>query len=159
MSNLHVVTKQYRENVIRPVLKKLDAWSQAAESLLVGTGLVESEFHYIKQINGPAVSVFQIEPATISDNYKNFLNYRPNLRSEVDQLNIIDDFESWSDINPFFACAHARVWYLRHSEPFPSAANVEGLAQYWKKYYNTAAGKGEVNRFIQLYTTYGEMDD
>jgi len=158
MSQLSIVADQYRNQVIRPVLQHLGYWSQAAENLIVGTGLVESQFHYIAQIEGPAQSVFQIEPTTIDDNIKNFLRYRQSLDHIVDDFDLTGPFnldETHFFINPFFACAHVRVWYLRHSEPFPHADDIEGLAQYWKKYYNTSAGKGEVSKFVQLYSTYG----
>ena len=47
-----------------------------------------------------------------------------------------------------------RIHYLRVPEKLPEANDVEGLARYWKKYYNTSAGKGTEKDFMLKYQMY-----
>lgn len=57
---------QFRSLILR-VLTNVDPalCSDAAVNLLLGTAAQESEFgKYIRQIRGPALGVFQMEPAT-----------------------------------------------------------------------------------------------
>ena len=73
--------------VIRPALEKLSLWSLSAEELVRGTAIVESGLTYLKQHgDGPALSFWQVEPATHDDLYTNFLNFRPELGSKLMQL-------------------------------------------------------------------------
>ena len=61
--------------VIRPALTKINLWSRSAEELVLGTAIVESGLTYLKQRGeGPALGLWQIEPATHEDLYTNFLN-------------------------------------------------------------------------------------
>ena len=39
-------------------------------------------------------------------------------------------------------------------EKLPNSYDIEGLAKYWKKYYNTEGGKGTVEKFIEKYEKY-----
>jgi len=36
----------------------------------------------------------------------------------------------------------------------PNAEDIEGLAHYWKKYYNTVYGSGKVEEFVNNYKKY-----
>ena len=70
--------------VIRPALEKLSLWSLSAEELVLGTAIVESGLTYLKQHgDGPALGLWQVEPATHDDLYTNFLNFRPELGSKL----------------------------------------------------------------------------
>ena len=70
---------QLREEIIHPVLKKMDLWSVAAEDLLIGTAIHESAgLKRLRQYDGgPALSYFQLEPETLYDLHDNFLKFRP----------------------------------------------------------------------------------
>ena len=73
--------KQIRE-LIAVVLKKINMYSPEAENLIFGTGLVESNYDYLKQWNdGVARSWWQIEPGMTGamDTIVNYLDYRKNL--------------------------------------------------------------------------------
>ena len=50
-----------------------------------------------------------------------------------------------------YACAMARIHYLRKPEPLPAHDDIEGLARYWKEHYNTFLGKGTVEEFVHNY--------
>lgn len=51
------------------------------------------------------------------------------------------------DVSPLLAFVVCRLFYKLIPEPFPT--NLPGRAAYWKKYYNTRAGKGSVGEYIE----------
>ena len=78
---------QLQDMVIAPALDKLGLWSPSAEELVLGTAIVESGLTYIRQWgDGPALGLWQVEPSTQNDLYTNFLNYRPELDSQLMEL-------------------------------------------------------------------------
>jgi hypothetical protein len=50
----------------------------------------------------------------------------------------------------------ARLVYLRAPSPLPQDDDIEALAAYWKKYYNTDLGAGKVQDFIKHYSTLAD---
>ncbi len=50
------------------------------------------------------------------------------------------------DYNPLLALIYCRLFWLLIPEPIP--ATLQGRAEYWKKYYNTSAGKGTTQDYI-----------
>ena len=84
LSSIHL-----QDRVIAPALDKIDLWSRAAEELVLGTAIVESGLTYlIQHSDGPALGLWQIEPATHEDLYTNFLNYRPDLGPQLMELRL-----------------------------------------------------------------------
>lgn len=148
--------KNFRDYVIVPTLHHLKLFSDAACNLLLGTAMAESRLVAVKQHGrGPAVGRFQMEPATWDDLYKNFLTYRPELRARVNDL-VISSLSSCEQMagNDYYACAMARLAYYRRPEALPAADDVEGLAAYWKKWYNTPLGAGDPVKWANLYRAY-----
>ncbi len=153
---------QFRQRIIAPALHRIGLHSQAAENLLMGTALVESGLTYLRQIGGgPARGFFQIEPATHTDIWINFLSdrRRRGLALDVVVLTIAnnelilpphDELEH----NLQYAAAIARLVYYRRPEPLPQADDIHDLAAYWKRHYNTPAGKGNPDDFVRLYHQY-----
>ena len=161
----------FRVEVICPVLAFLgDPYDTlAAEELLLGTALQESKLRSVLQYpRGPALGLFQMEPATHDDIYENWLPYRETdedpphwkemLRSHLIFLGQPPMFEGPDDrvppfaeelaCNAYYACAMARAHYYRVPAALPDAGDLEGQAHYWKNYYNTAAGSGTVEEYI-----------
>lgn len=58
----------------------LGLWSQAAEDLLLGTAIQESGLVHVRQVGGPALGYWQMEPATHDDIWASFVQHRPELR-------------------------------------------------------------------------------
>ena len=76
-----------RSKVIRPALTKINLWSRSAEELILGTAIVESGLTYLKQRGeGPALGLWQGEPATHEDLYTNYLHFRPDLGMALAEL-------------------------------------------------------------------------
>lgn len=140
-----------REYVIKPTLKEFDLWSKSAENLLMGTAAQESKLgHYLKQINGPALGIYQMEPATYTDILANVL-----IRAQINRP-ILQNYKFSDNSDPLIydlqlATLMCRLQYWRWKEPLPDANDIEGLANYWKKYYNTAKGKGTIYGFMENY--------
>ena len=138
---------QLRKHIIRPALEAIDAHSPAAENLVLGTALVESGLRYVAQLNnGPARGLWQMEPATAEDIHRNYLAYRPKLRDQVKSLMFAGAGpEANLTGNLIYGAAMCRIHYLRVSEPLPFSDDARGMARYWKRYYNTALGDGDVD--------------
>lgn len=150
--------RHLRTHVIRPTLTKLKAWSQAAEDLVLGTACQESHCgKYLRQVGCSgmtgAFGVWQMEIATARDIYDNYLRYKPELKTVVEGLR--GNGQSIPEAlttNLAYACAMCRIHYLRQPGKIP--ATVDGQAQYWKKYYNTALGRGTVAEYVDNWDRY-----
>ncbi len=149
-----------RELIINPTLKHLDMYSPAASNLLLGTAAQESRFGYfLMQVDshnrpqGPALGIFQCEPATHDDIWDNYLKFRPSLYDKVASLGMSMDATEMIH-NMKYATAIARIKYWRHPAPLPQAGDTEGLAHTWKNIYNSKLGKGTVQEYIDNYIRY-----
>jgi len=147
-------------HVIIPVIKSMSMYSESAVNLILGTAAVESDMgHYLKQLSGgPARGIFGMEPVSYNDIVDNWLCYREPLKNHILKSIAICgyDFPNFYEItnNYWLAAAMCRIHYYRFSEPLPSKDDVSGMARYWKKYYNTAKGKGTEKDFIEKYNYY-----
>ena len=146
--------KHFRELIVRRTLERIGLWSQAAENIVFGTAVHESLLYHLKQQSGPALGFYQIEPATHRDIWDNYLRYHGNLALNISGL-LGGGIGKGSDEdligNLYYATAICRVKYYRSSDPLPAADDIEGLAKYWKKIYNTRLGKGKVEDWIKHY--------
>lgn len=148
--------KQMRELVIKPALERLDLTGEPAETLLLATACVESRCGAaIKQWpSGPALGIFQIEPATYDDLLLNYLAFRPDLNVKLMSLYCAGmTAEENLTCNLIFQAAVCRLIYLRAPEKIPET--LSGMAAFWKRFYNTPAGKGTEAKFLEAYGRYG----
>lgn len=148
--------QNFRDSIISPTLKQLGLHSQASENLLFGTAAQESKFNYIKQISGPALGFYQCEPNTYHDIWRHYLNRKNVLAAKINQFasyrylgRVIPVSEVIGNI--FYATAICRVHYYRQPAVLPDADDIDGLAAYWKLYYNSVKGRGTVEEFIESY--------
>lgn len=149
--------KQLRTEIVVPVLDSLNMNSLAAQRLVIGTGLAESNFEFLRQYPaGPAMGVYQIEIATHDDLWRNYLAYHPDMRAAVERW-IIPGQPRAKQLcgNLYYATAMCRIFYRRVKAPMPAADDWEGFAHYWKQYYNTYKGKGTVEGFLLKTTKPG----
>lgn len=172
--NISDTLRDLRDQVVAPTLEHLGKVeprlnSPAAVDLLIGTALVESWGHNLKQDGaGPALSPWQIEPATADDILDRYLarDDRQQLGYQAIDL-MVDAREADEQLagNFYFACAIARARYWMVPEPLPAApaAGVRGqdlapyaaaLGDYWKRHYNTALGSGDAGTFAHRFLTY-----
>jgi len=151
--------RHFRLHVVAPTLAALNMWSKAAEELLLGTAVHESGgLEALDQVTGdgdetlgPAYGVYQIEEATHVDVWR-YLDRRPDLRSRVKPFVAMKPFLLDQLVtNLCYATAIARLIYWRAREPLPKADDLDGLAAYWKRHYNTELGAGTPAKWLQDY--------
>jgi hypothetical protein len=145
-------------DLIRQTIVKLNPvlHSRAANQLLLGTSAQESRFGtYLKQIQGPALGVFQMEPLTEEDIWRNYLAFRPGIENTIKALTgVMAPSSRHLQGNLLYQIAMARLHYFRVPEPLPAADDIPALAAYWKQHYNTPLGRGTEAEFVENYHRY-----
>lgn len=114
--------------------------------LLTGTVFCESGGIYLKQINGPALGLFQIEPRTHKDVkvwLQNGFNKGLLPRILASCFMEILPGDDALVFNLRYACLVARLIYWRAKPPLPNASDAKGMAIYHKKFYNTMLGDAD----------------
>lgn len=139
-------SKCFRLDIIRPVLQITSLWSPSAENLLLGTALTESNLQVVKQVGGPALSFFQIEPSTYMDcvryiNLKNG-NFKQSLLTAC-------YLETWPAPDALIyhlrlATIIARVKYLMSPKQLPMSDDATGMYDMYKTVYNSSEGKANM---------------
>lgn len=144
---------QFRDLIIATTLKDLGLYSKAAERLVLGTGIVESNLMLIRQVGGgPARGVYQCEVATHKDIWANYLKYKKDLGQLVGTfLTGHDEPENQLYGNHYYSTAICRIHYLRQKAPLPAEDDFKGMAEYHKRYYNTAAGKTDTDKSTPIF--------
>ena len=153
---MSINSKQLREEIIRPALITLGLYSESAENLLFGTCAHESHLGtYIKQVKGPALGIYQMEPRTYDDIWNNYLTGR-TMRDQILSACLYDIKPPAEHLafNMRLATIMCRLHYLRKPGALPAANDLEGLANYWKEHYNTRLGKGTPAQFIEDYKRF-----
>ncbi|HAT49008.1 MAG: hypothetical protein HQL07_03970 [Nitrospirae bacterium] len=139
---------QLRNLIICPTLQRLDLWSEAAEELVLGIAIQESDLRYLQQVGGgPARGLWQMEKATHDDIWENFLKSRIKLGMKVlGPYSRYDHHRLMWDLA--YACAMCRIHLLRCPNILPFPGDIKAQAEYWKKWYNTPLGKGTVEQYL-----------
>ena len=153
------MTSNELRNLIEGVLRQLATLPsypsinrKEAVELLMGTCAQESHLgKYRKQIGGgPALGIYQMEPATFDDIVENYLSFNPSLKSKIMEASGVRGLKAGDLVNnDKLSTCMARVHYLRVKEAIPSS--LEGQARYWKKYYNTPLGAGTEEEYKSNY--------
>lgn len=160
---INVITTHNPEEMIRLIYRVNHALLGHARreemELMAGTVATESHYAHREQIGGgPARGLFQIEPDTAYDVYHNYLAYQNRRPLYNRMMGLVFDMPS----APFFiaekpeiarllmyddysACI-ARFCYLRRRPPIPTT--LEGQAEYYKRWFNTEAGEGSVEKYL-----------
>ena len=150
-----VDVNNFRVEIIRPALMISGLWSESAENLLLGTALAESNLNLLTQMGGGcALSYFQIEPRSYDDVVRYlYRNGNLALKDRILAACMMEIFPEAKCLtwNIRLAVLIARLIYWRRPEPLPKADDIQGLARYWKRYYNTELGKGTVEHFIKSW--------
>lgn len=154
------INKKQLSDLIKRVLSSARVYSPAALELLVMTAAQESHGgEYLKQLgSGPALGIFQMEPNSHNDIWVNYLGYRENVGElilDVAGMGHGPDVKAL-EYNLAYATLMARMQYRRQREPLPASTDIPGLAEYWKRHYNTYLGAGTVEEAIHNYECYCE---
>lgn len=155
---------QFLDHIIRPVLSAFGAvqprlHTRAAEQLMLGTALKESGLQDLVQRRcGPAVSMFQIEPATFDWVWRQvILERNPRLGAALGRF-LFQGIAPADQLagNQHLACGIARIRYWTVTEPLPAAGDVEGLARYWGAHYQTDSIPAQMREWVRLYEVHAE---
>ena len=142
------------ERIIRPTLGILGiADHQADEELLLGTAMQESGLGaHLAQLKGPALGIWQMEPASANDIWENYLKFRKQMAANVSSL-MLPSIDRSAQLagNLYYACAMARIEYLRAPEPLPPAGDVAAQADFYLRFYNRG-GKATADEYIANWT-------
>lgn len=150
--------KQYTEFVLRPTCEYLGLYSRAAEMLLLGTAAQESHFTYLDQLtpgDGPAYGIFQMEEPTHDDLLtwlarKDHDLWQKCLTTRVPFIPNVKQLHG----NLYFATALCRIKYWRDPEPLPPTNDLQGVARYYKRVWNTYKGRATIQEFVANYRKY-----
>lgn len=150
--------KYVENNVIAPALIAINSYSDDAADMVLTTGAAESLYRHVRQVNGPALGWFQMEPATHDDIWRNFLGAtsRQHLLDGLQSLSKRAGVAKELEVNPWYAAAMCRIHYLRNPQAIPDAGDRAAQAAYWKKWYNTKLGAGTTGGFLEK--TYEVLD-
>tara|TARA_R100001594_G_scaffold141731_1_gene187997 strand:- start:334 stop:786 length:453 start_codon:yes stop_codon:yes gene_type:complete len=146
--------KNQMKDIVVEVLAMLEKQTgipktREAVNLIYETGMAESGYRALVQKGGgPALSFFQIEPATGRDIFNNYVEFRQKLVEALinfglDPMNL--DFCIKTNIA--IAICMCRFHYRRVPSAIPRTK--EGRAKYWKTYYNTVKGKGTIEHYME----------
>lgn len=132
-----------------------------AETLIMGTAAVESDFRWLHQRGGgPARSFWQVEPTTAQDIIERTRDLGRTKESYRELSFLMKDLQRGQHIrdalvlSPPLAILVARLKYWFDPKPIPSAYDAEAQALYWKRVYNTPLGKGATP---QYYVKFNDM--
>jgi hypothetical protein len=111
---------------------------------------------YLKQVRGPALGVFQIEPNTYNDMWGNWIMYRQNILTGLNDMWGASslDWRIRMRADLAYQIVMARIFYLRVPAPIPANDHPLGLAHYYKKYFNTHLGKATPEEAYKNYNKY-----
>lgn len=147
--------QQLLDCIIVPTLKHMGGNynSKDAQMLLLATAAIESKCgYYIKQIGGPALGIWQMEPDTEKD-----------ILANCDAINngSLDCIYDWwlggfsesPDLitMPAYACAMARLKYSMDVAKLPSHMGIRNIYQYYKRIYNTHLGASTWDKFKEAW--------
>lgn len=146
---------QFRELIIKPVLNGLNLYSQEAEDLMVMICAHESKGGtYFKQIKGPAMGPYQMERAAHDHIWNVVLPNSPQICHNlmtICHLSMKPTFEMLA-FHLRYATAMTRIYFIPVKEVIPK--DLQGQAEYAKKYYNSILGEATVEEYIDDYLTF-----
>ena len=148
---------QFRELIVKSSLNDLLLYSKDAEELMIFTCAVESlGGTYLRQVNGPALGIYQMEPETHNDIWQNYINnygaLTLRLFSNFDMSRMPSESRLIYDLR--YATAMSRLFYARVKEALPSFEDVDAIWEYYKKYYNTPKGAATKEESIRKYRDF-----
>ena len=146
------------QDAIRPALEACGPAfaTPAAERLVLGTAAAESGFAELHQRGrGPAMGLWQMEPATFFDLRDRFLAGRPQLRAAALRYasgGMLADIEphelAW---NLRVGALFCRLRYAMDPRQLPDAGDLQAEAETWKRVYNTHLGAGTVDHYLRAW--------
>lgn len=139
--------RQLFQSIIVPALAALGSQfaSPAAAVLLLATTAQETLCgHYLVQIGGPALGIFQMERATWRDVLNRAGSSLPAAPHRADRM--VYDLR--------YAVQIARLKYYLDPQALPAADDIGGLWDYYKRVWNTKLGAATEVQFRARWAQY-----
>lgn len=152
---------QFRDEIIVPTLKFMGKvidermYSEDAVTLLLGTACAESQLTYMRQLNdGPALGLYQMEPATYEDIVKYCERKGTDFKNKVIYCIYQEMYRDMPDLSQLIynlrlQTVFARLHYWRVTQPIPTAPQLQ--AKYWKRHFNTELGRGTIQHYLSSF--------
>jgi len=143
-------------HLITNILKGTVLYSEDAIELLLLTAAVESSMgHFLRQLGGgPALGIFQMEPSTLDDIWKNYLYRKQEFRLLIEKYTVRGIGKEQLEWNLAYQIIMARIHYYRVPKELPSRYNVADMASFWKIHYNSSKGRGVAQDAVDAYMRY-----
>jgi len=143
-----------KNHIIAPALSAINCHSEDRLDMVFVTGATETLYKYNRQINGDALSWFQIERKTHDDIYR-FLGQSKKQHILNGLLSLTDGKVTFGEleVNPWYAAAICAVRYMYDPALLPKTGARMRQAEYYKKVYNTSKGKGSIEEFLERVTS------
>jgi len=126
--------------------------NNVAHKLLVETAGAETHFGTYKDSTlGAGMGITQFDHLPFEDvKARTRMHHKKAL---IKSMDIDIDLVQWEELryNPLLAMIFTRLKYKLVPEEIPEL--LEDRAKYWKKYYNTEAGKGSVEHYLRNNST------
>lgn len=168
-------TQSLHNHLIAPTLAALGKGYNhpPARFLLLGTVAIESDMGlYNRQIKGPALGFFQMEPVTHYDIWKNCDALRSDVGTRIREMlppSIQANKKLWHlglELSPQYACAMARMKYAMSPIKLPEitasdSTNKVAFYEYYLEHYHgtdengEAAGKSTLAKWIAAWDKHG----
>jgi hypothetical protein len=163
--------QQLHDYIIKPTLQYMGGnyYSKESAFLLLCTASIESNCgKYIKQINGPALGIFQMEPDTYGDIIDNCDAINENNIKFYNKINSLWNYNGYGIVHglvthPMYACAMARLKYSMDPNPLPKLTGVvktdlKSFYDYYKRVYNTELGASTYDKWCIALDSNGIME-
>lgn len=160
--------QQLYDHIIKPTHKYMGGnyESKNANFLSLCTAAIESNCgYYIKQVGGPALGIWQMEPATHDDIWDNCDAIQCDRGHKAQHLNVLTQslgvfMNGAEDLvtSPMYACATARLKYSMDKAPLPDHNDIKSVYDYYKRIYNTPAGASTYDKFKSALANNHIMD-
>lgn len=138
--------QQLHDYIIKPTLEYMGGNYQSVEArfLLLCTAAIESDCgHFIKQVGGPALGIWQMEPATHTDIWANCDALNGEFGESIVDLGCVTAIDGDQDLvrAPMYACAMARLKYSMTPKALPAYnggtdLDLDMFYRYYKTYYH-----------------------
>ena len=128
---------------------------ERAVPLLLGVAAQESLLRYTRQLGkGPARGYWQMEPVTEREHW-NWIKAHPLFESALHERCGVEaaSYQALEHNLPYQILMTRLHFYIRDPLALPERTRIQDQAQRWKTYYNTQAGKGTIEEYLNRWQT------
>lgn len=143
---------QFREQIIRPALLDIGLYSLDAEELLIATMAHESQGgKYLVQTQGPALGIYQMEPATYNWIVLDISRSSPMIFQKLMPTTSRKPLMQDMVFNLKYATQIARLRYFIVPKELPKHDDLDGMWDMYKTNYNSSKGDATKIEFVTDY--------